>query len=186
MPVNHRKPNTDKEKDKIKQQREKYAITITAKTAPETTKNQLKSMHPKEIIQKCQSAITERFKEGHTPKIHRVNKRPNDTYKFHCESEEDPQLLEKVDWGSIFNGVIVSKRKYGLVIHRVPKKDLDPTTEEQVILRDEIEKENTSRDLQVEQVIPLRRTQKHLHRIAAHHSVVIFTNSMQGADDCIA
>jgi len=91
-----------------------------------------------------------------------------------------------MDWSIIFNEVKVKKRKYGLVLHGVPKKDLDPTiTEEYYILRDEIEEENTSRNLQVEQVIPLRRTQKHLNKITAHHSVIIFTHSMEEADECL-
>ena len=52
-----------------------------------------------------------------------------------------------MDWSLIFNGVRTKKRKYGLVIHEVPKKDLDPNTEDEAILRNEIEKENTSRNL---------------------------------------
>ena len=180
-PTNRNKSNTDNKK----KQREKLAITITATAAPDTTKNQLKTMHAKDLIHKCQSAIAERFKEGRIPKIHGINKLSNDEYRFHCESEEDPQLLSKMDWSQLFNGVRVKKRKYGLVIHGVPKKDLDPNTENEIILKDEIEEENTSRDLQVVQVNPLRRTQKHLNKIAAHHSVVIFTHSVEEADECI-
>src|SRR5436190_1710585 len=143
-------------------------------------------MHAKDIIHKCQSTITECFKEGHVPRIHGINKLSNDEYRLHCESKEDPQLLSKIDWSSVFNGARTKKRKYGLVIHEVPKKDLDPTiTEDEVILRDEIEEENISRNLQVVQVTPLRRTQKYLNKIAAHHSVVIFTHSAEEADECI-
>jgi len=179
-PTSQRKANTANDKRK---QREKLTITITAATAPDTTKNQLKSMHAKDIIHKCQSAITECFKEGHVPRIHGINKLSNDEYRLHCESKEDPQLLSKIDWSSVFNGARTKKRKYGLVIHGVPKKDLDPTiTEDEVILRDEIEEENISRNLQV---TPLRRTQKYLDKIAAHHSVVIFTHSAEEADECL-
>jgi len=186
IPINHQTLSTDKDSEKIKQQREKLTITITAATAPDTTKNQLKSMHAKELTQKCQSAITEQFKEGHIPKIHGVNKLSNDTYRFHCESKEDPQLLKEMDWSSIFSGAMVYKRKYGLVIHGVPKKDLDPTTtEENDTSEHEIEEENASRNLHVEKITPLRRSQKHLNRIAAHHSIVIFTNSAEEADECI-
>ena len=113
-------------------------------------------MHAKELTQKCQSAITEQFKEGHIPKIHGVNKLSNDTYRFHCESKEDPQLLKEMDWSSIFSGAMVYKRKYGLVIHGVPKKDLDPTTtEENDTSEHEIEEENASRNLHVEKITPL-------------------------------
>ena len=126
------KENGTQTKNKIKkQQRDKLTITITAATAPDTIKNQLKSMHAKDMIQKCQSAITEHFKEGHIPKIHGINKLSDDEYRLHCESEEDPQLLlSKMDWSLIFNGVRIRKRKYGIVIHGVPKKDLDPTKDE--------------------------------------------------------
>jgi hypothetical protein len=178
--------HTAPEANKRRLQREKFTITITAKTAPEATKNQLKTMHAKDIIQKCQSAIAKLSTEGRTPKIHGINKRPDDTYKLHCESEQDPELLGKMDWNSVFTGVTVSKRKYGLVVHGVPKNDLDPTnTEDQLVLRDEIEEENLSRNLQVEQVTLLRRSQKHLQKAAAHHSIVIFTHSMQEADRCL-
>jgi hypothetical protein len=150
-----KKANTVNDKTK-KQQCKKFTITITAATAPDTTKDQLKSIHAKDMIEKCRSTIAERFKlEEHTPKIHGINKLSNNEYRLHCESKEDPQLLSKMDWNLVFNGVRIKKRKYGLVIHRVPKKDLDPNTEDEIILRDEIEEENVSRNLQVVQVIPL-------------------------------
>jgi hypothetical protein len=168
-----------------KQQRERLTVIITAATAPDTVKAQLKSMHAKDIIQRCQSAIVERFKEGRVPKIHGINKLSNDEYRLHCESKEDPQLLNEMDWSLIFSGVRAKKRRYGLVVHGVPKKDLDPNTEDEIILRDEIEEENTSRGLAVAQVVPLRRTQKHLNKVAAHHSVIIFTHSVVEADECL-
>ena len=177
-------PNAAKDKMK-KQQREKLTIVITAATATDTIKNELKSMHAKDMIQKCQNAITKYFKEGHVPKIHGINKLSNDEYRLHCESKEDPQLLSKLDWNLIFSGVRTKKRKYGLVLHGVPKQDLDPNIEDETILKDEIEEENTSRNLQVAQVIPLRRSQKHLNKIAAHHSIVIFTHSIEEADECL-
>jgi hypothetical protein len=184
-PAIHGKRNTEKSKIK-KQQRDKLTITITAATAPDAIKNQLKSMHARDMIQKCQNAITEHFKEGHIPKIHGINKLSDDTYRLHCESEKDPQLLlNKMDWSLIFNGVSIRKRKYGIVIHGVPKKDLDPTKDENEEMRQEIEEENTSRNLHIDQINPLRRTQKYLNKIAAHHSVVIFTNSIEEADECL-
>jgi hypothetical protein len=184
-PTTQRNSKTANAKIK-KQQREKYAIVITAAQAPDPVKSELKSMHAKDLIQKCQSAITERFKEGHVPKIHGINKLSNDEYRLHCKSKEDPQLLSRMDWNPTFNGVKSKKRKYGLVIHGVPKKDLDPTdTEDDLTIRGEIEKENTNRDLQVVQVIPLRRTRKHLDKAKAHHSIVIFTHSVEEANACI-
>ena len=96
-PTNQRKSNTANDKIK-KQQREKLTIIITAATAPDTVKTQVKSMHAKDMIQKCQSAIAECFKEGRVPKIHGINKLSNDEYRLHCESKEDPQLLSKMDW----------------------------------------------------------------------------------------
>jgi hypothetical protein len=71
-------PETHQDKDKTKQQRKELTITVTAATAPDTIKSQLKTMHAKDMIQKCQSAITESFKEGHVPKIHGINKLSND------------------------------------------------------------------------------------------------------------
>ena len=183
-PTNQRKPNTVNNKIK-KQEREKLSIKITAATASDTIKNQLKAMHPKDMVQKCQSAITEHFKEGHIPKIHGINKLSNNEYRLHCESEEDPQQLSKMDWNLIFNGVKTKKSLRGLVINGVPKKDLDPNTEDQIILRDEIEEENISRNLTVERVTALRRTQKHLNKIAAHHSIIVFTDSLEAANTCM-
>jgi len=62
---------------------------------------------------------------------------------------------------------------------------VDPNVDDEIILRDDIEEENMSRNLGVAQVIPLRRTQKHLNKIAAHHSIVIFTHSIDEANECI-
>jgi len=94
-PTSCDKLNTDNKTKK--QQREKLTLTITAAAAPDATKNQLKLMHAKDLIQKCQGAIAECFKEGRIPKIHGVNKLSNDEYRLHCESEGDPQLLSKMD-----------------------------------------------------------------------------------------
>ena len=182
-PANRNRPSTDSKMKK--QQREKLMITITAAAAPDTIKNRLKSTHTKDLIQKCHNTIAERYKEGRIPIIHGINKLSNDEYRLYYELEEDPQLLNKMDWSLVFNGVSVKKCKYGLVIHGVPKKDLDPNTEDEIILRDEIEEENASRNLQVVQVVPLRRTQKHLNKIAVHHSIVIFTHSIDEADKCL-
>ena len=178
------KPKTANDKNK-KQQREKLAIKITAETAPDAVKTQLKSMHAKEIIQKCQDAIMEHFKEGHIPKIHGINKFSNNEYRLHCESPEDPQLLSKMDWSLAFEGVKIKRRKYGLVIHGIHKKNFDPSTEDEAELIKEIEKENASRGLHVVQVTLLRRSRKHLNKISAHHSVIIFTYSMEEADKCL-
>ena len=93
-PTNQRKLNTANDKIK-KQQREKLTIVITAATAPDTIKNQLKSMHAKDIIQKCQNAIAEYFKEGHIPRIHGISKLSDDEYRFHCESKKTPNYSAK-------------------------------------------------------------------------------------------
>jgi len=183
-PTNKPKPNTNN-KEKMKKQREKLTITITAATAPDSTKNQLKTMHAKDLIQKCQSAIAENCKEGHVPKIHGINMLSDDAYRIHCESEDDPPLLSKMDWNKVFQGVKVRQRKYGVVVHGVRKSDLDPTNKEQEDTKNEIEEENSSRNLHIQDIAPLRRTQKHLNKIAAHHSIVIFTHSIEEADNCL-
>ena len=64
------------------------------------------------------------------------------TVKF--ESKEDPQLLSEMDWNLVFNGVRIKKRKYGLVIHGVPKKDLDPNTENEIILGTKLKKKTSA------------------------------------------
>jgi hypothetical protein len=123
--ISQRKSNTANDKIK-KQQREKLTVIITAATASNPIKNQLKSMHAKDMIQKLQSAITEQFKEGHIPKIHGIHKLTNDEYRLHCESKEDPQLLNKMNWSLIFNGVKIKKRKYGLCNTWSPQKGSRP------------------------------------------------------------
>jgi hypothetical protein len=185
-PKGKKKRNTANDKIK-KQQREKLTIKISAAAAPDATKNQMKSMHPQDLIQKCQSAIDDQIKEGRIPKIHGISKLSNDEYRLHCETEEDPPLLNAMNWDSAFEGAQVKKRKYGLVLHGVPKMDLDLTDkEDEVIIRDEIEEENTSRNLVgVIEVNPLKRTQKELDKISAHHSIVISTHNIDGANECL-
>jgi len=177
---------TDTTNNKLKkQQRDKLTVTITAAAAPDTTKNRLKALHATEMIQQCQTAIANYFREGHTPKIHGVNKLTNDEYRLHCESTKDPQLLSNMNWDLAFEGVKTKTRKYGLVVHGVPKKDLDPTNEDDLIMRDELEQENNSRNLTVAEITLLRRSQKHRNKVAAHHSVLIFTHSAKEADECL-
>ena len=182
----NRRGTTAAEAMERKQQRDKYTLVITAKDSPEATKSKLKTDHPKNLIQDIQKVITLLFHgKEHTPKIHSINKRQDDTYKLHCQSDKDPQLLESVDWDKVLPGTKVNKRKYGIVVHGVPKVDVDPTKDDQEMLTTEIKEDNESRNLSVVQVLPLRRTQKHLNRPTAHHSLVIFTHSKQEADNCI-
>ena len=72
-------------------------IMITIITASDIIKNQLKSMYIKDMIQKCQSIIAERFKKKHVFKIHDINKLSNDEYRFHCKLKKDFQLLNKMN-----------------------------------------------------------------------------------------
>ena len=54
-------------------------------------------MHIKDMIQKCQNAIIEYFKEKQVLKIHDINKFTNDKYKLHYESKKDFQLFSKMN-----------------------------------------------------------------------------------------
>src|SRR5437773_678962 len=99
VPFNQRSPE---ENEQIKQEREKHAFSITAKMAPTSIKKLLENMHAKEIREKCQTAINEHFKEGHIPKVHGVSKQSDDVYKLHCHSERDPQLIEEMNWNTLF------------------------------------------------------------------------------------
>ena len=156
--------------------------------APNSIKKCLETMHAKEIKEKCQRAIDEHFKEGHIPKVHSVSKLSEDIYKLHCHSERDPQLLEEINWSSIFNGVTTHRRNYGLAINGIHKADLDPSTlteEELEQTKQELEEENESRGLHVTKLTLLRHSQKYLQKAAAHHSVVVFTHSLEEANKCL-
>ena len=83
IPSNRRNPCSP-ENDQMRQEREKHAFTIMTKTAPNSIKKLLETMHAKEMIKRCQNGIDEHFKEGHIPKIHGVSKLSDDAYKLHC------------------------------------------------------------------------------------------------------
>src|SRR5438552_11859680 len=93
-----------------------------------------------------------------------------------------------MNWGSVFIGVMAHKRNYGLVANGIHKADLDTSTlteEELELAKQELEEENESRGLHISKIAPLRQSQKYLQKAAAHHSVVIFTQSKEEANECL-
>ena len=83
-------------------------------------------------------------------------------------------------------GTKANRWKYTIVIHGVPKADIDPNKDDQEMLTAKNKEDNESRNLSTVQVLPLWQTGKHLDKATwVHHLLIIFTQSQQEADSCI-
>ena len=120
--------NTSKrrEQEKLRQACAKLAVVLTTRSASKEIRNQIASMHEKEITKRCQQAITESTLNTKL-KLHSISKLENGIH-IHCNSEEEVKQLKNIDWNHAFEGVTVHKPKYGIVIHRVPLSDINFST----------------------------------------------------------
>jgi len=77
--------------EKLRQERAKYEVTLTAAEALDETKKQLANLHPKEITEHCQRAIeaglTNETIES-KPKLNGINKLAENKIRLQCKLEE--------------------------------------------------------------------------------------------------
>ena len=165
------------EQEKIRQEQAKRVIILTTTRVNKEILNQIASMHEKEITKRCQQAINESTLNM-KPKLHGVSKLTNGI-SIHCNSEEEANQLKNIDWNHAFEGITVHKPKYSIVIHRVPKTDIDFSTPRSEIIQ-QLEANNP--DTNIIDVAPLLRKP---NAESTSHSVVIHTDNAETANQWI-
>jgi hypothetical protein len=164
--------------------RSPYKVKLNNQHMPEIIKKKFEVTHIKDIIKKLQTAINESITEGNKPILQAGNKYPNGI-RLQCDTPEDAQLLRNsnIKWGNTFEGLSVHILKYGIVIHGVPKDEIDPKENQDEII-EIIETENPTLKEKVTQISPLRwKIQE--DDTKKHQSLIIFVNDMEAAERMI-
>jgi hypothetical protein len=137
-------------------------------------------MQEQDIAERLQEAIKHDWKGGPEIQIRAVKKVSPHIIKIQCNTEVDVAALQQLKWELIFEGATQVKKSYGVVLHRVPKKNLDLADQTQA--KHELEGSNTLKS--ISRVTLLMR--KPRNSTAPTHSIVIFLDNAKEADRCIS
>ena len=181
-PKAQKQMQTRQQRTKILQERAKYEVSLTAAAAPESTRNSLTTMTPKDITERLQRTIDTNIHHEDKPTVFGISKSKTapDKIRLRCKTEEQAKQLRQINWETAFEGLSVRKPKYGIVIHAVPKDEFNTlidTTNEATVER--IERENST---PIVNIAPLRRKD---NENSANASIVAFTTDPYAADRCI-
>ena len=104
-----------KQELKLRQERAKYEVTLTAAAAPDETKNLLATLHEKEITKRCQHAIDVSIDDNtlDKPWLYGVNKLAQNNIRLQCRTPEQAEKLRNINWGLAFEGLDVYQPKFG-------------------------------------------------------------------------
>ena len=160
--------------DKLRREREKVEFTLSARNANDETKKQLSNMNEKELIKVIQDASG--------LDLRGIRKLSNHRFQIRCLVEKDAETLRNMNWEDAISGTTVIKRTYGIVMHGVPKYDVDFEKDDLKELKARIAKANDGR-IQIDKIAPLRRRTRNPN--ATTQSIVIFTDHPEEADECI-
>jgi len=161
--------------EKQRKERAKTELTLSTRNASSDMKKQLANLEERDLIQTLQDAAG--------LEIRGVRKMANDVLKIRCSTERDAETLRNMDWKSALDGATVIKPMYGIVVHGVPKYNVDFEKDKQEELKTQIEDSNCRR-INVEKVMPLRRRARNPN--ATTQSIVILTESPEEADEGIS
>src|ERR1700694_5248119 len=102
--------------------------------------------------------------------------------RLQCDTAEDAQLLRKavIKWGDAFEGLTIHTPKHGIVIHGVPKEEVNPA-ERQDNLIAQIENDNPALNEKIVQIAPLRRSTQE-DESKADQSLVVFVNEVDAME----
>jgi len=171
------------QRETLREERSSYEITL--ESTNDETKKQFNNMREAEITKLCQQAIQKSPLSAPKPILNGINKLAKNQIRLQCRTSEQAQPLHKVDWNTAFDGLTPYKRKYAIVIHGVPKTDvnLDEPGKIDATIK-ELEKANISRGLPITRIAPLKRKAT-VNKSSLSHSIVVFTEDPKAADTCI-
>jgi hypothetical protein len=176
-----------KQREMLSQERAKYTVTLSTKDMKTSTQQSITKMSGKEIAERCQQAISSSKINGAQPTILGINKLAN-SIRIQFETEEQAKTVSdpKIDWDKAFQGLKLHKPNYGIVIHGVPRNDLDITTMTNTEVIKRLEMENNMQAGTITKITPLRRRDNQdSNKIKLHHSIVLHLNDKHTANKCI-
>ena len=176
--------NTEKRQqiERAKKERAALQVTLTYQAGSEETKNTIANEHPKTITEKLQTAVNVALNTS-GPRILGVNKLSGNLLRLQFNSPEDAKKVSTtpINWNVAYRGIKTHRRKYGIVIHGVPTEAIQLTTNYEDT-KQEWEKSNPG--LVITHITPLRKQKKN-NTPAAFKSVVVYTEDLQKANNCL-
>jgi hypothetical protein len=166
--------------EKLRNERAKSEVTLTTRNASEKMKKQLTDMNEEQITEGLKKAMKQ--VNANPDLIRGVKKLPNQGLKIRCATNAEAEELGRLHWESALEGASVIKQTYGIVVHGVPKYDVDPLNDEQGKLKAQIESANNG-SFKVIRVTPLRKRARNPN--APTQSIVIALEKPEDADECI-
>lgn len=168
--------------EKAKKERAKTEVAITLRDASNDIRQHVESMQEKAIAETLQQGIRDRLASTGAAdvKIRGVRKPSKHILKVLCETEEDASIIQQLKWESILDGATTLKPAYGVVIHGVPKCEIDTTTQNQDEIKEYLESIN---DIKVTRTTLLMK--KARNPSAPTQSIIVFMERPEEADNCI-
>ena len=105
-----------RQRDALRQERAKYEVTLTTKETNDEVKQQINTMAPKEITERCQQAVEKASIPG--IKLQGINKLVSGI-RVRCATEEQARQLHAIDWSEAFEGIKTHEPNYGIVINEI-------------------------------------------------------------------
>ena len=165
--------------ERIKTDKAKTELSISLRSATdETQKKKLEDMTEQAIAEEIQSTVRKHVSDAAGFQILKVSKTNRSILKIQCSTEADKEKLASLDWEHYIKGAKQIKPMHGIVIHGVPKQDLDITSLSKA--KEQLEEKN---NIIISKVMPLIKQPR--NPFAPTHSIVIFTETPMQANKCI-
>jgi len=166
-------------REKIRKEQAKTALTLSLHATSKGTREEMSHLNEQLINNMLRSEAN--FANKHPDfEVTRLTRISPNMLKIQCKSEPDIQALKEVDWNTIFPGTKVMNPTYGVVLHGVPKHDLDIANQDQAI--NQLKEAN--KHIKIARIAPLIKNPR--NPSAPTHSIIVFMETADEADRCIA
>ena len=156
-------------------------LTITYAECPKEAKEAIETSAHKDINKQFQKVLDEAGLHP-VPKLLDIHKLSRECVRLQFKTSEDAKRskLAELDWGKVYPGAKQYRRKYGVVVHKVPTSAMGPNSNYKDVAK---KWEISNPGLAITSITPLRKRSK--RGLVAHQSVVVFTEDSSAADRCL-
>jgi hypothetical protein len=181
MAPHHPQPNRTAARESAKEELAATQLTITYAECPREIKEAIEANTHKDINKQFQKLLDEAGLHP-VPKLLGIHKLSRECVRLQFKTAEDAKRckLSELDWGKAYAGAKQYRRKYGVVVHKVPTNAMEPNSDYRDVAK---EWEISNPGLTITSITPLRKRPK--RGLVAHQSVVVFTEDPSAADRCL-
>jgi len=177
----HRQSNRTAAHEHAKEELAATQLTITYAECPREIKETIETSTHKDINKQFQKLLDGAGLHP-VPKLLGIHKLSRECVRLQFKTAEDAKRskLAELDWGKAYPGAKQYRRKYGIVVHKVPTSAMEPNPNHRDVTK---EWETSNPGLTITSITPLRKRPK--RGPIAHQSVVVFTEDPSAADRCL-